>query len=41
MSSKTPIIIEGNEYLFLILPVGIRDDINYEEVFRKLIEKAV
>lgn len=40
VSSKAPIIIEGNEYLFLILPIYIKDDINYEEVFRRLIEKA-
>lgn len=40
VSSKAPIIIEGNEYLFLILPVHIKDGINYEEVFRRLIEKA-
>lgn len=40
VSSKAPIIIEGNEYLFLILPVCIKDGINYEEVFGRLIEKA-
>lgn len=40
VSSKAPIIIEGNEYLFLIFPVRIKDGINYEEVFRRLIEKA-
>lgn len=40
VSSKAPIIIEGNEYLFFILPVHIKDGINYEEVFRRLIEKA-
>lgn len=40
VSSKAPIIIEGNEYLFLIVPVRIKDGINYEEVFRRLIKKA-
>ncbi len=38
--SKAPIIIEGNEYLFSIFPIRIKDSINYEEVFRRLIEKA-